>query len=80
MLRRMQRQLKAIPLQSLPIKSYTTEELEEKLDELVVKELLYSEDRAQIDSSYLMKCGPIRVAKRDKRESLFEIQLGKAPS
>lgn len=42
-------------LQSLPIKSYTTEELEEKLDELVVKELLYLEDRKQIDSCYLMK-------------------------
>ena len=51
-------------LQSLPIKSYTTEELEEKLDELVVKELLYSEDRAQIDSSYLMKFFESEFGKR----------------
>jgi ATP-dependent nuclease subunit A len=42
-------------LQALPIQLYTKEELEKKLDELVVKELLYAEDRAQIDSSFLMR-------------------------
>lgn len=51
-------------LQALPIKLYTKEELEHKLDELVEKELLYQEEREQIEISYLLKFLKVILEKR----------------